>query len=174
MPIENLLVLAKRWVRDLERGKRGEAVIADFLTKLGYQPMPIAHYKAHEQNMIYNAERKRETAEKTIFAPDFLVISKDGTEMFFAEVKWKGKKKFLGWINTRDYNKYRKTMRKVQGIGFKIFFYIAEDGSIYVLDSLVSPRNFETVAQPDGLVYVIPQNKLRLCCKGYVPKFQDG
>jgi hypothetical protein len=174
MPIDNLLALAKHWLRDVQKGKLGERIVAQFLTEKGFQVYPIVHYEYEHERELYDIERRIEKARETRFCPDFLVVGKD--DIFFVDVKLKSSAKFLGWVNQRDYLKYFSTMKRINGIGFKIFFVVEESPgiSIYALDSLVSPRNFETVAQPDGLVYVVPRERLRLCCKGYVPKLQDG
>jgi hypothetical protein len=162
MPIENLVALAKQWLKDFEKGKKGERAVARYLTKQTYFAMPIVHYKVEEQDKIYTTEQKKETAQTTVFAPDFLVVSQDGKEIFFAEAKWKKSKRFLGWINCRDYDKIWKIMQRLKGIGFKIFFWVEEEKSIYVYEKLEEPKGFDTTIQPDGLVYIIPKDKLRL------------
>ena len=150
----NILALTKKWTEDLEKGKKAEEVVMFWLTQQGHQVYRILHYKHEEQDKLYSTEEKIKQAEETIFAPDFLVFSE--SQLFFADVKGKSKKQHLGWVNKRDYDKYFKTMQKVQGIGFKIYFYIEETGEIFQLDELIEPKDFEVKRQPDGLVYVIP------------------
>ena len=156
----NMLAHAKKWTEDLEKGKKAEEIVMFWLTQQGYQVYPILHYKHEEQDKLYNTEEKIKQAEETIFAPDFLVVSE--SQLFFADVKGKSKKQYLGWVNQRDYSKYFKTMQKVQGIGFKIYWYIEETGEIYELDRLIAADDFEVKTQPDGLVYVIPEEHLKL------------
>jgi len=107
----------------------------------------------------YDTERKIKQTEKTIFAPDFLVVSEN--EIFFAETKYKTKKAYLGMVNVRDYEKYLKMMRKLRCLGFKIFFYVEETEEIYVLEKLLKP-NFPTKRYYDGEVYQIPESELKL------------
>jgi len=155
-----MLALTKKWIEDFEKGKKAEKKVLFWLTQQGYQVYPILHYKHQEQHKVYTAEERVKQAEETIFAPDFLVVSEN--ELFFADVKGKTKLKSLGWVNKRDYDKYFRIMQKIQGIGFKIYFYIKETKEIFELDELIEPKDFEVKPQPDGLVYVIPEEHLKL------------
>lgn len=157
--IENLMHLAKNWTRNIKMGKIGEKILFDYLAHKGYQPQPIVHRLASEENVIYSTELKTKIKKETIFDPDFLVCSHK--EIFFAEAKYKTHKACLGWIDTYAYDNYYNTMKWLQckNLGFKTYFIIKETHEIYCLPKLLNPKEFKI----QGNVYVIPKKQLKFC-----------
>lgn len=161
MNLTSIKKLAKDWLEDLAKGKKHELTIYNYLINKGYQVMPIIPHNPEREKEKFTKQEKIERAKKTIFNPDFLVVTE--TEVFFADVKGKTLFRDLGIVNVRDYEKYWRVMKQVKGVGFKIYFAIKEDNSIHVHDKLRNPKGkppFKVVTFSDGDTYKIPPSEL--------------
>jgi hypothetical protein len=164
MPIEleelkAIRILAKDWLEDIAKGKKGESIVYQTLIQHGYTIVPFILKEKEE--IILTKEEKIERAREEKFVPDALAF-KNG-EAWFIDVKTKSKRKYLGWVNVRDYHKYWNFMKYLKTPAFIIVFYIEETKEIW-FHFLRNP-NIETFPiefQPDGEVYTIPQKELKL------------
>jgi hypothetical protein len=156
--IQNILKMVQGWNENFEKGEKGQAIVAVYLKKQGYQVNPIISHNAEKSGTTFGKNHK----ENTAFSPDFLAC-KVG-ETIFVDSKKKPHKGCLGWVNVSDYDKYYEVMKKVRGIGFKIYFPLEKEKEMWVLEKLYSAKkNFpkpEKSPSDGRLVYKIPEKFL--------------
>lgn len=122
----------EKWNVNLRLGKYGEDIIYDELKDIGYI---IAKFDMKEEGKITVA-RKIEKSKESRF-PDAFAFYVEKDEPFFdtwlfLDPKTKTKHKWLGIVNSDDYDGYWKFLRygTVQA-PFKLFYYIKETKKIY-------------------------------------------